>query len=93
VSEEGTVTEIARVNAPYRREIVLQNVLHESGLKLMRIRIREGRRFTIVDIDAPTADTLADLMTRWSRGELPALGADVADGDDGSDRNGGAEQR
>lgn len=60
------LTDIEVVNAPYRREIVLQDVKHESGLTLLRIRIREGRRFTILDIDGPTARKLADLMGAWS---------------------------
>ncbi|MCB1513416.1 MAG: hypothetical protein H6876_03510 [Hyphomicrobiaceae bacterium] len=71
MNEGGTATDIGHIDAPYRREIVLQDVQHESGLKLLRIRIREGRRFTILDIDATTADALADILTRWSRGELP----------------------
>lgn len=79
MTEGGIATDIGRIDAPYRREIVLQDVQHESGLKLLRIRIREGRRFTILDVDAPTADALADIITRWSRGELPA--GDVAGGD------------
>lgn len=59
------VDEIARIAAPYRREIVLQNVLHESGMRLLRIRIREGTRFTILDIDAATAKSWGEMMTAW----------------------------
>jgi hypothetical protein len=62
---EPTVTEIERFEAPYRREIVLQDVLHESGLRLLRVRIREGHRFTILDIDAPTAERWAGTMLAW----------------------------
>jgi len=75
VSEGGQANDIGRIDAPYRREVVLQDVVHESGMRMLRIRIREGRRFTILDIDAPTAEAWADIMTKWARGELPAVGA------------------
>lgn len=63
---DPAVTDIKRIDAPYRREIVLQDVLHESGMRLLRIRIREGHRFTILDIDAPTAQAWAQTMTEWA---------------------------
>ncbi len=71
MSEGGNATDIGRIDAPYRREVVFQDVQHDSGLRLLRIRIREGRRFTILDIDVPSARAWADLMTKWVNGELP----------------------
>lgn len=64
---DPAVTEIGRLAAPYRREIVLQDVLYESGMRLLRVRIREGTRFTILDIDGETAEAWADVMLGWSR--------------------------
>ncbi len=75
---DPNVTDIGRLDAPYRREIVFQHVLHESGMRLLRIRIREGRRFTIIDIDAPTAQAWAKTMSDWAKendgggGDAPA---------------------
>lgn len=69
---DPAVTELARIAAPYRREIVLQDVLHESGMRLLRVRIREGTRFTILDIDVPTAEAWAGAMHDWSRGAASA---------------------
>ena len=63
---DPTVTELGRIAAPFRREIVLQDVLHESGMKLLRVRIREGTRFTILDIDVPTAEAWAGVMQAWA---------------------------
>ncbi len=63
---DPTVTDIKDIAAPYRRQVLLQDVQHESGLRLLRIRIREGRRFTIMDIDGPTAETLAAALSDWS---------------------------
>lgn len=62
-----TVTRLDKFEAPYGREIELQDVLYESGLRLMRVRIREGRRFTILDLDGETASQLGSAMERWAR--------------------------
>jgi hypothetical protein len=65
VSEE-TVTPLTKIAAPYGREVVLESVEHESGLRMLRIRIREGRRFTIMDIDADTAERWSTVMSAWA---------------------------
>lgn len=64
---DETVTELERFEVPYGREIVLQNVVHESGMRVLRVRIREGRRFTIMDLDTIAATRLGTAMTEWSR--------------------------
>ncbi len=61
-----TVTRLERFEAPYKREITLDNVDFESGMRLLRITIREGRRFTILDIDAPTAAHLGSALANWA---------------------------
>jgi hypothetical protein len=81
---EPTVTEIGRIAAPFRREIVLQDVLHESGLRLLRVRIREGTRFTILDIDAPTAEAWAGTMLAWSRDAAATPDAGTPAAEDGA---------
>jgi hypothetical protein len=63
---EPVVTDLENIDAPYGRKVLLQNVAHESGLTLLRIRIREGNRFTILDIDIPTAKLWADRMQAWA---------------------------
>ena len=57
---EETVAPLAEIAAPYGREVVLQDVTHESGMRMLRLRIREGHRFTIMDLDADTATLLAE---------------------------------
>ncbi len=49
------------------QEIELQQIDHiEGGMSLMRIRIREGKRFTIFDIDPGTARQWAQAMQDWA---------------------------
>ena len=52
---DATVKSLDKFSAPYGREVSLEDVDYESGMRLLRIRIREGNRFTIMDIDAETA--------------------------------------
>lgn len=63
---DETIREIAKLEAPFKREITLQDVAHESGMQMMRIRIREGSRFTILDIDPATAAAWGQHLTTWA---------------------------
>ena len=60
-------SEIAKIKVPLGgQEIELQQIDHaEDGMSLMRIRIREGKRFTIFDIDPGTARAWATAMNKW----------------------------
>ena len=65
---------LARVTVPWgRQEIELQQVdFGAGGRPMMRVRIREGRRFTVLDIDAITARDLARAMAQWAEREIGA---------------------
>ena len=55
------------------QEIELQQIDHvEGGMSLMRIRIREGKRFTIFDIDPATAQHWAEAMQHWASSQRQA---------------------
>jgi len=62
------ISEIAKFKVPLgSQEIELQQIDHvEGGMSLLRIRIREGKRFTIFDIDPVTAQNWAIAMQRWA---------------------------
>ena len=61
-----TVSGLDAFDAPYGCQVVLQDVVHESGLRLLRVRIREGRRFTVIDIDPSTAARWGRTMLDWA---------------------------
>ena len=65
------VSTIGKFRAPLGgQDIELQQVdLEAGGMSLMRIRIREGRRFTVIDIDPGTAGDWAEAMQRWAEGQ------------------------
>lgn len=49
------------------QEIELQQIDHAAGgMSLLRVRIREGKRFTIFDIDPATAQQWAQAMKDWA---------------------------
>jgi hypothetical protein len=60
-----TKERLSTLTAPYGREVRLDDVRFESGMRLLRVTIREGMRITALDIDADTALAWAKAMTRW----------------------------
>jgi Family of unknown function (DUF6967) len=63
---EEVVTDRSAYDLPFGRTITLRNVAHDSGLHMLRLTIREGRRFTILDLDAASAQTLGADLTAWA---------------------------
>jgi hypothetical protein len=62
---DATVTEFQHIDLPYGHTAKLQNVEYENGTKLLRITFRQDKRFTVLDIDAERADTLAKALSDW----------------------------
>ncbi len=65
------ISELEKFTAPLGgQEIALQQVDHvpggSAGMHLLRVRIREGKRFTIIDIDPLTAKNWGEAMQRWA---------------------------
>jgi len=60
--------DLAKIKVPLGgQEIDLQQIDHaEGGMSLLRIRVREGKRFTIFDIDPGTAQQWAAAMQSWA---------------------------
>lgn len=53
------------------QEIELQQIDHaEGGMSLLRIRIREGKRFTIFDVDPVTAKHWSEAMGLWANSQV-----------------------
>jgi Family of unknown function (DUF6967) len=63
---DSVKTRIATIAAPYGREIRLDDVAYESGMKLLRVTIREGSRYTMLELDGATALEWADEMRKWT---------------------------
>lgn len=62
------ITELGKISVPLGgQQIELQQIDHaEGGMSMLRVRIREGKRFTIFDIDPVTAAQWSAVMQQWS---------------------------
>ena len=63
---ESKVTGLDKFSAPYGKEVTLESVTYENGMRVLRVHIREGNRFTVMDIDESTASHWATAMTDWA---------------------------
>ncbi len=65
---DESLREIAEIALPYGRIAIVREVTHESGLRLVRLVLREGRRITQVDLDGASARALGDVLCRNAGG-------------------------
>lgn len=63
---EDIVVAVDEFDAPFGRKVKLEAVDYESGLRMLRLRIREGRRFTILEVDETTARRWGATMCSWA---------------------------
>lgn len=72
-SGNAEVADVARIVAPWGKELLVQTLSYDSGMRLARLRIREGRRFTVIDLDAATIAWLeVTLRSALAEGAGPA---------------------
>ncbi len=70
------ISELERFNVPLGgQQVELQEIVHAEGaMPMLRIRIREGKRFTIFDIDPLTAHGLGAAMVCWAAAQQATAG-------------------
>lgn len=51
---------------PFGQEVQLHEVEFDADVRLLRLRIKEKSRFTIVDLDPATARAWGDAMRAWA---------------------------
>jgi len=59
---DAEVADIGRTDAPWGKDLLVQTIQYSSGMRIARLRIREGRRFTVLDLDEATARWLTDAL-------------------------------
>ncbi len=65
---DGETRSLDQFATPFGPNVELIEVLAENDVQLMRVRIKEGNRFTIVELDPATALHWGNLMASWARG-------------------------
>jgi hypothetical protein len=63
---EEKITRLDKFIAPYGKEVTLENVAYENGMRILRVHIREGNRHTVMDIDPKTASSWGSAMNTWA---------------------------
>ena len=65
------ITPIESFTLPIGRQAIeLQHIVYEAGgMPQLRLRIREGKRFTVIDIDPDSAEHWGRAMIAWAAAE------------------------
>ncbi len=56
------LTDIAELELPFGRRAMVRDVRFESGLRMVRLVLREGKRITQIDLDEDSARRLGDTL-------------------------------
>ncbi len=70
---ESVKTRLTTISAPYGREVRLDDVAYPSGMRLLRLTVREGSRYTVMEIDAATAREWVRRHARLGRFERDGM--------------------
>ncbi len=62
------ISDLEKFRVPLGGQVIeLQQIRHAEGaMPMLRIRIREGKRFTIFDVDPVTARQWSEAMAQWA---------------------------
>ena len=65
MSDKNTITDLKIISAPWNKTITLQNICYEEGMNMLRFRIKEGRRFTDLELDSQSLGQLNAVLSDW----------------------------
>lgn len=71
MSRHESMDLIEVVNAPWHKELTVSQANYEGGFKMLHIRIKEGKRFTDLELDPITAAHLAAMIGDWAKNNAP----------------------
>jgi uroporphyrin-III C-methyltransferase/precorrin-2 dehydrogenase/sirohydrochlorin ferrochelatase len=60
---DGELRDLATIELPFGRRAILREVTFDSGLRMVRLVLREGTRITQIDMDEAAARALAEALT------------------------------
>jgi hypothetical protein len=60
------VNDLGRIDLPYGKEVRLEEIIYESGMRLLRMRLREGKRHTVIEVDAASAAAWGEILSDWA---------------------------
>ena len=60
------IEDLEEFEAPWRKMVRLQDVGYPGGVRYLRVRIREGRRITDLELAPETAEHLGKALLAWA---------------------------
>jgi len=69
MNTHATVTDLEKIEAPWSKQVTLQIVAYEGGMNALRMRIKEGSRFTDLELDPATAARIGHRLLDWANTE------------------------
>lgn len=67
------IDEIDEFEAPWGKKVVVREIEYGGGLRMLQLRIQEGSRFTIMELDAATATRLGEAILPWAERKKPPV--------------------
>ena len=65
---EGEIqTPIDRWDLAFSKNAALKDIEYESGMRLLRMTIKEGKRITDVNFHAQAAKEIGEAMIKWAK--------------------------
>jgi hypothetical protein len=55
-----------QLTAPYGQIIELRQIVHESGVRLLRVIVRDGGHYTTLDLDRPPPTPWGKNLMAWA---------------------------
>jgi hypothetical protein len=65
MNSHQSITDLEVIEAPWNKTVTLQEIAYEGGVKMLRLRIKEGSRFTDLELDAGTLGGLTKSLQEW----------------------------
>ncbi len=63
-----------QITAPFGQVIELRQIFHDSGVRLLRVIIRDGVKYFTLELDPASAHTWGKQMVEWARDYPKGLG-------------------
>lgn len=54
------------LHTPFEQIIEIRQIIHESGVPLLRLIVRDGERYQLLDLDVATAHALGKTLKTWA---------------------------
>ena len=66
------ITDLEVINAPWNTEMTLSDVEYDGGFKMLRMRFKQGKRFTDIELDQETAAHVGKMISMWATENVPS---------------------